>query len=255
MTRKERQKRILEILEDHGAVSVKKLTQILFASEATVRRELTELERIGAVKRTFGGAMPMPEVNRQIPLLVRQSLNSVEKNEICRRAASLVQNGQVIFLDGSSTAQHMVKHLRHFSDLVVITNGLKVAELLSELPIKTFCTGGRLIENSLVFTGRQAEKMAEEVNVDICFLSCKGLSEDGVFSDTSEEETDLRRKFLACSKTRVMLMTANKIGKTYLHTLCRAEEIDCIFSGAALPPALQTRTTAKRSEADSDMHL
>ncbi len=241
MPRKDRQSKILELLEAEGAVSVKRLTQLLYASEATVRRDLGELERLGAVKRTFGGAMPSTEGNRQVPLLVRESLNSVEKNEICREAASLIRDGQVLFLDGSSTAQHLVKHLRPFSDLVVITNGLKVAELLSELPIKTYCTGGRLIENSLVFTGRQAEQMADEVNVDLCFLSCKGLSEDGIFSDTSEEETDLRRRFLERSRLRVMLMTEDKIGKTYLHTLCRMQDVDYVFSGAPLPHSLKTR--------------
>jgi len=245
MSRKERQKQILELLEAEGAVSVKKLTQQLYASEATVRRDLTELERLGAIKRTFGGAMPSLALNRQIPLLVRESLNSSEKNEICRAAASLVRDGQVLFLDGSSTAQHLVKHLRPFSDLVVITNGLKVAELLSEQMIQTYCTGGKLIENSLVFTGRQAERMAEQVNVDICFLSCKGLSENGIFSDTSEEETDLRRCFLERSATRVMLMTEDKVGKSYLHTLCRADEVDHIFCRAPLPDAVRTRTTLK----------
>ena len=242
MSRKERQGQILELLKSEGAVSVKKLTRLLFTSEATVRRDLTELERLGALKRTFGGATSSLATNRQIPLLVRESLNSSEKNEICRAAVSLVRNGQVLFLDGSSTAQHLVKHLRPFSDLVVITNGLKVAELLSELPsIKTYCTGGRLIENSLVFTGRQAERMAEQVNVDVCFLSCKGLSESGILSDTSEEETDLRRAFLERSATRVMLMTEDKIGKSYLHTLCRAEEVDYIFTRVPLPDGLRTR--------------
>ena len=247
MSRKDRQKQILDLLEAEGAVSVKRLTQLLYTSEATVRRDLSELERLGAIKRTFGGAMPSLAGNRQVPLLVRESLNSSEKNEICRAAASLIRNGQVLFLDGSSTAQQLVKYLRPFSDLAVITNGLKVAQLLSELPIKTYCTGGRLIENSLVFTGRQAEQMADEVNVDICFLSCKGLSEDGIFSDTSEEETDLRRRFLKRSRCRVMLMTEDKIGKTYLHTLCRAEEVDYVFSGAPLPATVITRADAKKN--------
>ena len=127
MAGKERQKKILEIMNESGAVSVKRLTQILYASEATVRRDLTELEKLGAVKRTFGGAVPITEVNRQVPLLIRQSIDSAEKNEICKQAASLIRSGNVLFLDGSSTAQHLVKHLRPFSDLVVLTNGLKVA--------------------------------------------------------------------------------------------------------------------------------
>ena len=183
----------------------------------------------------------MREVNRQIPLLVRESMNSAAKNEICKQAAALVRNGNVLFLDGSSTAQYLVKYLRPFSDLVVVTNGLKVAELLSEMQIKTYCTGGLLIQNSLVFTGRQAETMADRMNFDLCFISCKGLSESGVFSDTSEEETLLRRRFLENSKTRVFLMTGDKIGKTYLHTLCRADEVDHVITNGQLPENLPLR--------------
>ncbi len=241
MVGKERQKQILDILNEQGAVSVKKLTATLYVSEATIRRDLTELERLGAIKRTFGGAMPTSDVNRQIPLLVRESMNSAAKNEICRAASTLIRDGSVLFLDGSSTAQYLVKYLRHFSDLVVITNGLKVAELLCEANIKTYCTGGALMQNSLVFTGRQAEETAERFNIDVCFISCKGLSEDGILSDTSEEETDLRRCVLSHSKKRVFLMTDDKLGKTYLHTLCRADEVDHIITNGTLPSSIRTR--------------
>ena len=243
MIDKSRQKQILDILDQQGAVSVKKLTAELYVSEATVRRDLCELERLGMIKRTFGGAVPVSQVNRQIPLLVRESMNSAAKNEICRRASALVKDGDVIFLDGSSTAKYMVKYLEQYSDLVVITNGLKVAELLSENPaIKTYCTGGLMIANSLVFTGRHAESMAAHLNVDICFVACRGLNDKGVFSDTSEPETILRRHFLECSKTRVFLMTDEKIGKTYLHTLCHASEVDHVVTNGQLPEGLHLRS-------------
>ncbi|MBQ2734586.1 MAG: DeoR/GlpR transcriptional regulator [Clostridia bacterium] len=243
MIDKDRQKQILDILDQQGAVSVKKLTAELYVSEATVRRDLCELEKMGMIKRTFGGAVPVSEVNRQIPLLVRESMNSAAKNEICRRASALIKDGDVIFLDGSSTAQYMVKYLKRFSDLVVVTNGLKVAELLSDLPeIKTYCTGGQMVPNSLVFIGRHAESMAANLNIDICFFSCRGLNEKGVFSDSAEHETNLRRHYLACSKKRIFLMTGDKIGKTYMHILCHANEVDYVISDGQLPESLHLRS-------------
>lgn len=246
MIEKKRQKQILDLLARQGAVSVKQLTDALYVSEATVRRDLCDLEKMGMIKRTFGGAVPVSEVNHQIPLLVRESMNSAAKNEICRRASALVKDGDVIFLDGSSTAQYMVKYLKQYSNLIVVTNGLKIAELLSDVPqIKTYCTGGQMVPNSLVFVGRHAEAMAATVNIDICFVACRGINDKGVFSDSTEPETIVRRHFLNCSKMRVFLMTSEKIGKTYMHTLCHANEVDYVISDGQLPEGLKLRSREK----------
>ena len=244
----ERQEKILHLLEENGAISVRKLTSMLYASEATVRRDLTSLEQAGALKRTHGGAIPVTDTNRQVPLFLREALNSEEKNELCRRAAEFVHDGDTVFLDGSSTAQYMVRHLRRFKDLVAVTYSLKTAGLLSDSHIKTYCTGGLLLENSLVFIGHRAAEFANGINVDVCFMSCKGLSENGDLTDTSDEETPIRRAFLDRSRTRVFLMTANKIGKTYFHTLCRADEADAILTGVPLPAGIRTRNMECKSE-------
>ena len=76
--------------------------------------------------------------------------------------------------------------------------------------------------------------------LDICILSCKGLGADGKFTDTSEEETALRRVALKNSRKRVMLMTQNKLNTTYFHTVCHASEVDHIFTDGTLPEGLKT---------------
>ena len=78
-------------------------------------------------------------------------------------------------------------------------------------------------------------------NVDVAFLSCKGVSEDGRFTDTSEEETAIRRAFLQNARTSALLMTQNKFGNTYLHTLCHARDVDYLFSDGEIPSSIQTR--------------
>ena len=191
-----RHKEILDILNRDGAVSVRTLTKKLFVSEATVRRDLAELEKAGALKRTFGGATPIADTKRQVPLFIREEMNSSAKSDICKKASELIKEGDTVFIDGSSTAQYMVKYLSGFKDIVVVTNSIKTAELMCESHIKTYCTGGRLLQNSLVCIGQEPIEFAEKVNLDICFLSCKGVDLDGIFSDTSEEETVIRRAFL-----------------------------------------------------------
>ena len=242
-----RHKEILDILEEYGSVSIKALTEKLYASEATVRRDLAELERSGALKRTHGGARSILDTNRQIPLSIREELDSKAKNEICRRAATLVKEGATVFIDGSSTAQYLVKYLSGIKDIVIVTYSIRAAEMALREHIKTYCAGGLLIENSLVCTGQKTVDFAESVNTDICFISCKGVDGEGKFTDTSEEETSIRRAFMKNSSTRVMLMTGNKIGKIYLHTLCTSEQVDYIFSDTAIPEEI-TKNLRKNRE-------
>ena len=236
-----RHKQILDMLANLGTVSVKALTKELYVSEATIRRDLTELEKMGALKRVFGGAKPILETNKQVPLFIRESVDAIAKNEICRRAAELVKDGDSIFIDGSSTAQYLAKHLAKYKDIVVVTYSIKTAEITCTNHIKTYCTGGLIMENSLVCIGPDATDFSNKINVDICFMSCKGLDENGNFSDTSQEETAIRRAFLQKSKQKVFLITNNKIGKTYFHTLCNSKDVDYIFSDRPIPPTIQTK--------------
>ena len=150
-----------------------------------------------------------------------------------------MKDGNTIFVDGSSTVQYLVKYLAPRKDLVVVTYSIKTAELMCRNHIATYCAGGLLLENSLVCTGQKTVEFAQSVNTDLCFLSCKGVSHDGVFSDTSEEETAIRRAFMQRSRARVLLMTGNKIGKTYFHTLCRSDEVDYLFSDEEVPEGIK----------------
>lgn len=230
-----RHREILNILNQNGSVSIKELKKLLFVSEATVRRDLVELEKAGALKRVFGGAQPVLNTNTQIPLFIRESLDSRAKDNICKQAATLIKEGNTVFLDGSSTVQYLVKYMATIKDIIVVTYSVKTAKLMCQNHIKTYCAGGLLIENSLVCTGSKTLEFAKQINTDICFISCKGVSNDGIFTDTSEEETAVRKAFMENSATRVMLMTQNKFGAKYMHTLCNSTDIDFLFSDGEIP--------------------
>ena len=241
MLNKERQIEILKYLHANQTASVKKLTKLLFVSEATIRRDLNELEKEGQINKVYGGATIIFNSDKQIPLYARQQENNEAKRIICEQALRFIKDGQIIFIDGSSTSQILAKQLYKFKNLIVITNGLKITEILGESHIKTYCTGGLLIDNSYVFTGKDAENFIDNYNADVCFISCKGMDLNGKFSDTSESETELRKRFLKNSKKRVMLLTDNKINKTYLHTLCYSTDLDSILSNSKLPNNLVLR--------------
>ena len=225
-----RQSDILAYLNEYETISVKEICKKFFVSEATARRDLTALEKQGAVRRIFGGATLIYGSDKQVPLFVREREDAQEKSRICKKASEFGHDGSVIFIDGSSTAQFMLNELGRFKDLIVITNGLRIAEKLGKLHIKVYSTGGLLMENSAVLVGDDAESFVENFNADVCFLSCKGVSDNGKLTDTSYFETQLRKKFLKNSKLKVMLITKNKFGKEYIHTLCNADDVDHIIT-------------------------
>lgn len=236
-----RHKEILHILEKNGAVSIKDLVSTLYVSEATVRRDLVALEKAGSIKRTYGGAKPIIHSKEQIPLFIRESLDSNAKNEICKKAAQLIKEGDTIFLDGSSTVQHLVKYISNIKDIIVVTYSIKTAELMCQNHIKTYCAGGLMLENSLVCVGNKTVEFANYINTDICFISCKGVDCDGKFTDTSEEETAIRKAFMKNCSFRVMLMTQNKFNSKYFHTLCETSDVDYIISDGEIPQTLKEK--------------
>ena len=127
-------------------------------------------------------------------------------------------------------------------DITVVTYSIKTAEIMCKHHVKTYCTGGLIMENSLVCIGGDTTDFADKINLDVCFISCKGVDLNGNFSDTSAEETAVRRAFLRKSKKRVFLMTNNKFGKQYFHCLCGAEQVDYLFSDGEIPDSVNIKT-------------
>lgn len=222
----ERLDRILSYLRENQTVTVKNLSKRLYASEATIRRDLTELERRGFIKRLHGGAALLDSANRELPLYVRQQQNATAKQSIAAQAARYLKDGQVIFLDASSTAMHLVKYFENFENLTIITNGIQTARELNKLPHKTYCTGGMMLHHSEAYVGDYAVDFIRHFNADLFFFSSRGLSEDGRITDASPEETHVRKVMFEQSRKRIFLCDSSKLGKIYCYNLCRLSQVD-----------------------------
>ncbi len=237
----ERFEQILAMLGGDRPVSVREMSGRLFVSEATVRRDLEAMEKRGVVRRIYGGAVLVRQTNRDVPLYMRENEMTEAKNIIGKKAAELVAENNVIIIDASSTAYHVIRHLPENSNLVVVTNGLKVALALGERHIKTLVTGGSMIDNSYSFIGRHAESLIEKINADIMFFSCRGVSQDGRMTDTSMEESLLRQTMFAHAKRKVLLCASSKIGKEYFFTLGTIDDMDDVLCEKELPESWQRR--------------
>lgn len=221
---------IMTYLREHHTATVSNLARRLYASEATIRRDLTTLEQRGLVKRLHGGAALVDDAHQELPLYMREQQNIAAKKEIAAKAAGFLEDGQVIFLDASSTVMFLTPYFEKYQHLTIITNGQKTAQELSRLSHRTYCTGGLMLHNSSAYVGNYAADFVRSFNADVFFFSSRGLAEDGRITDASSEENHIRRVMLEHSKKHYFLCDHSKLGKVYCYNLCNVRETDRYFT-------------------------
>ena len=128
MLQVERFKQIRALLEKTPTLRIGQLANLLYVSEATVRRDVDAMEKDGLLKRVYGGVTLNKE---DMPLTLRSFQHADMKDEIGKKAAELVKDGQTIFIDSSSTALHILPYIKHKKDMTVISNSQKVIDTLA----------------------------------------------------------------------------------------------------------------------------
>ncbi len=211
--------------------SVKELSEKLFISEPTVRRDIISLKKKDLITSHRGiVSLKSKYADQRIPLFIRNEEYNDAKKEIAIKAISYIKDGDVIMLDASTTAYHLLPHLTAFKNILVITNGAKTAIDAAAMGIKTICTGGEMLLESFSYIGTDAETILRNYNADVAFFSCRGLSEEGIITDNSIPENSIRRIMIKNSKKSYLLCDKSKFGKKYLNTLCYKDDIDGIIS-------------------------
>lgn len=226
----ERQEEILKILNNYKSMSVDKLSKLLYVSPPTIRRDLTILENRGKVHRTHGGVVLRQTAESEIPLIFREDSNNKSKQIIAEKASKHITDGSVIFLDASSTAAHIIPFLKKFNDIIVITNSPKTSIKLGEKNIKNYCTGGLLLVHSIAYVGRETEKFISGINADIFFFSSRGYMEYGYITDSSAEESSVKKSMMENSEKVFYLCDNSKKNKKYVYNICKANEVTEIIT-------------------------
>ena len=245
----EREEKILNALLEKESMTTQELSAKLFVSQPTLRRDLIKLEQMGKIIRTHGGAQLLSKsADEKIPFYLREQEQNDAKSIIARKAVEYIKDGDIIMLDGSTSACSIVPLLADFNNLIVITCSANASFLLGKMGINNICTGGRMITHSLTYIGQDAENTARSYNADVVFFSCKGISKEGRLTDTSVEENSLRRVMLTHSKKRVLLCDSSKIGDTCLNNLSTLSEIDAWICEREIPEPLRKMIGKKRSK-------
>ena len=231
----QRQQSILEYLKAHNAANVSQIAKAIYTSEASVRRDLAAMEAQGLVVRVYGGVLLAEHKNDVIPPAIRDSANSAIKEALAERAAGLINDGDTVIFDSSSTVRRICRHIQKRKNLKVITNNLQICEELRDTDIAVYLTGGEFYKMRNCFLGPYAERFLSSVNADSVFFSCKGLSSDGYLTDVSEDEISMRTVMLRQASSSYFLCDSSKLNTRCSFTLCHANEVTSILCDVELP--------------------
>lgn len=236
MIKKERHEQILSIIRQRKYCTVNYLAQQLFVAPITIRRDLGEMENAGLISRCFGGATTPAHENREVPFEIRSRSNAPVKAELARRAAGLINDGDVVFLDASSTVSHVADYLEAERNVTVVTNSTLIAEKMKCKHIRCYLTGGMPVENSYALVGSIAQQTLSGLYANICFFSSQGISETGVICDHSEAETTVRQWMIRNAGKKYYLFDSSKLGKSFAFRICDAGQVDGIITDAQQIP-------------------
>lgn len=216
---------IYNILCENKRVSVAHLSDTLFVSDMTIRRDLKKMEEKGLLRRCRGGAV-LTALDGEMPFSQRFFHEENEKKLLAQKAAALLENNMTVYIDSSSTCQYILPHLAKFEGIRVITNSLNALLKTSKMNIPCVLIGGEYFAYDMCFVGPFARQAAEQFNADIAFFTTTAMSDDGIISDTSPEQSEIRRIAMKNSKKNVFIFEHNKLGKKCFHTVCRSDDAD-----------------------------
>lgn len=235
----ERRQQILKLLQKQSSVKVSELAGLLGASEATIRKDLTALDESQQLTRVRGGAALIPEVSHtQNPILAaRAKVNAIAKQYIARWAATMVEDGDSILLDASTSVLHMVPFLQERRNLTVFTNGIEIGCILAQNPANTIILIGEIIRpQGTLVTGYFGEEILKGLRIKTAFVSCTAFMIEAGLTEIDIQEVPLKRQMISCANQVVALVDSSKFGQTSLTTFATADQISHIITDSDIDP-------------------
>lgn len=236
----ERRGAIARLVDDAGRVRVRDLAIRFAVSTVTIRKDLDLLESDGRLVRTHGGALGPERFGPEASFDIRERLQRAEKAAIALAAAGLVGEGESIVMDASTTALAVARQLRTrggWSQLTVITNGLRIASELAGTPgINVLMTGGRVRSEAMSVVGQLGDGLFDRVNVQTAFVGAAGFTLDSGLSDATDEEAQIKRAMVAAARRVIAIVDHTKWERAAFATFCRTDEIDHVVTDEGAPP-------------------
>ncbi|MFJ4600658.1 DeoR/GlpR family DNA-binding transcription regulator [Streptomyces griseoluteus] len=235
---------IVDEVRRRGGVRVNELTRQLGVSDMTVRRDLDALARQGVLEKVHGGAVPVVEASTHEPgFEAKSGLEPTAKEEIARAAARLVAPGSAIALSGGTTTYTLARQLLEVSDLTVVTNSVRVADVFHTAQrtsgrrpgaATVVLTGGvRTPSDSLV--GPVADRAIAALHFDLLFLGVHGISAEAGLSTPNLAEAETNRQLVRSARRVVVVADHTKWGTVGLSSFAALDEVDTLVTDGGLP--------------------
>jgi DeoR/GlpR family transcriptional regulator of sugar metabolism len=231
----ERLEEIQRLLREQKRITVKELCDHFHVSVVTIRNDLNELARQGKITRTHGGALAHDDIQSTLPFGPRRKANFENKQAIARAAAALVKSGEVIFIDGGTTAVEMPSFLEQDKDLTIITPSIEVAHrLLSNTSFNVYVLNGFLNRKSYSTIGAPYEGFMSEWNIAKAFCGAAGLTIQEGLTDCHLGFVEQKRVITQKAQTVVGLVDSTKLGIASLSSFASVDEIDVIVTDTGI---------------------
>ncbi len=240
MLAEERKRKIMNIIEKSRIVKVTELSKELEATEATIRRDLEELQSQKKLRRIHGGAVFTKQTNQDFQYAELSILCMEEKKQIARQAFSFVSENDTLLLDGSTTVYELGKLLAQspVKGLSIITNSFHLMNLFSGSGQRIIHTGGELSPGMNYAAGTVTEQMLRGIRVDKCFLGTNGIEPAYGYSVPSFQDAAVKKCMLQAARVSFILADHTKFGESYMAKFADfAGEVDYLITDQA-PPGL-----------------
>ena len=234
----ERRHRILDLLREHGRVTVEALAGRFATSAVTIRSDLAALEAAGALERTHGGAL-LSRDDDDRPLAVKRTLHHAEKVRIAKAAAALILDGETLILDSGTTTAEIAKQIRKLEgrSLNVITNALNIATLLADVPfVRLIMPGGILRPESNSLSGHMAEAALADLQADRLFLGADGLDPERGVMTPHLPEAQLNAKMIAISRQVIAVADSSKLMRRNISLIARVDQLHMLITDTGAHP-------------------
>ena len=208
----ERQEIILKKLEETGKLSYESIEKFLNVSIATIRRDVEKLKNRGLLSKVNGGIVSKKRINFELEVAEKFEENIEDKKKIAKKAASLVENGDFIYLDAGTTTYYMIEYLKD-KNISVVTNGLMHLDQLILNNIKTIIVGGEVKAITKAVAGIEALKNIEKYRFDKSFLGANGVSVEYGFMTPDINEALLKEKVIEISNKTYVLADQKKFNE------------------------------------------
>lgn len=235
MIPKERQEHIKSIVLQKKSVQVSKLAEELDVSEETIRRDLSDLEKEGIIKKVHGGAILSHRVQAKVDNTILKKIFVENKKNIATQAIKMIGPGDSIFLDSSTTSLALAEAIKDM-EITVLTNSIDITHRLSKKDCKVtvLCAGGRLHKARGCFVGGQTQKFLEHYSFDKAFFSCKSLDLTAGVTDSDDAEAEIKKVALRNSRHRILLADHSKFGRVSFARICHIHELTQLITDKPL---------------------